>query len=238
MGRSDSFPAAEPVDSQSSKGPIVRSATTSSQAPTSEADRAKQNAPRPAAPSRQSSVQTRYMGMLLDMDKVPRLHNILSSFFTWILLAGFIIFPGTFTTISGLGNDAAVQTNQTASTVIASVKNIPLLAIAGACTGLGALGMVWLWWYWRHNYVWLLNKIFLCASPSCPSLPIMNRTNSNSSQTRLSQLLRRRHLHAHQRLHPTKRHLGRHGQNHNHRHRRLHDYHGSALRAVQLLGLG
>jgi len=104
------------------------------------------------------------MGMLLDMDKVPRLHNILSSFFTWILLAGFIIFPGTFTTISGLDNDAAVQGNQTASTIIASVKNIPLLAVAGACTGLGGLGMVWLWWYWRHNYVWLLNKIFL---PGC-----------------------------------------------------------------------
>jgi hypothetical protein len=179
MGRSNSFPAAEPVDSQSSKTPVVRSATTSTRTPTSEADRAKQNAPRPAAPSRQSSVQTRYMGMLLDMDKVPRLHNILSSFFTWILLAGFIIFPGTFTTVSGLDNDAAVQANHTASTIIASVKNIPLLAIAGACTGLGAVGMVWLWWYWRHNYVWLLNKIFLCASPSSPSLPIMNRTNSH-----------------------------------------------------------
>jgi hypothetical protein len=41
------------------------------------------------------------------------------------------------------------------------VKNIPLLVIAGICTGIGAAGMVWLWWRWRQNYVWLLNKIFL-----------------------------------------------------------------------------
>ena len=110
---------------------------------------------------RQSSVQTRYVDMLLAMDTIPRLHNILSSFSTWILLAGFIIFPGTFTTISSLDNEAAIQANHTASTIIASVKNIPLLVVAGVCTGIGAVGMVWLWWRWKQNYVWLLNKIFL-----------------------------------------------------------------------------
>lgn len=182
MGRSNTFPSYE-----SSKTPIDRSATTSTQTPTSGADRKSKsfsssrkqderdlaittNAPHPGAPKRQSSVQTRYMDMLLAMDKIPRLYNILSSFFSWILLAGFIIFPGTFTSIQGLDNDAAVAANHTASTIITSIKNIPLLIVAGVCSGIGAVGMLWLWWRWRQNYVWLLNKIFLCASPLHPSL--------------------------------------------------------------------
>lgn len=49
------------------------------------------------------------------------------------------------------------------------MKNIPLLVIAGICTGIGAAGMVWLWWRWRQNYVWLLNKIFLYVTlHPCP----------------------------------------------------------------------
>src|SRR6187402_2243395 len=42
--------------------------------------------PRPSGPNRQNSVQTRYMNMLLAMDTIPRFHNILIAFFTWILL--------------------------------------------------------------------------------------------------------------------------------------------------------
>jgi hypothetical protein len=225
MGRSNTLPVAEPRNSQSSKAPITRSATTSVQTPTSGShhyiktpfSNRKHNAPDtaittgapcPSAPTRQNSVQTRYIDMLLAMDTIPRLHNILSSFFTWILLAGFIIFPGTFTTIANLDNNSQIQDNHTASTILASVKNIPLLVIAGVCSGIGTGGMVWLWWVWRQNYVWLLNKVFLCAAPLHH---MMSRTNSVSSQTRLPQLLRRSHLNPHQRLHPTKRHLVRDG---------------------------
>lgn len=34
--------------------------------------------------------------MLLALDDVPMWHNILASFFTYILLAGYIVFPATF----------------------------------------------------------------------------------------------------------------------------------------------
>ena len=40
--------------------------------------------------------QTRYVNMLLALDDISPLFNILASFFTWILLAGFLLFPGTF----------------------------------------------------------------------------------------------------------------------------------------------
>lgn len=113
---------------------------------------------------RQNSVQTRYMSMLLNLDTIPRLHNILSSFFTWILLAGFIIFPGTFTSIAKFQDDPTVQQSKAASELLKDVKDVPLLYIAGFCSGIGGLGMIWLWFRWRENYVWLLNKIFL---PGC-----------------------------------------------------------------------
>ena len=137
--------------SQSSRAPITRNTAISS------------HASHPSPLRRRSSLQTRYMNMLLDMDSIPRLHNILASFFTWILLAGFVIFPGTFTSIQQLDSDPTVQSSQTAQTILQSVKNLPLLVIAGICCGIGAGGMCWFWWTWRMNYVWLLNKIFLCV---------------------------------------------------------------------------
>ena len=190
MGRSNTFPIAEP---QSSKTPLTRGATTSAHNTTSGFNQQSKglfsgrqndapdtaittNAPRPGAPVRQNSVQTRYMDMLLAMDTIPRLHNVLSSFFTWILLAGFIIFPGTFSTLSNLDNSQAIQDSHTASTIIASVKNIPLLVIAGVCAGIGAAGMIWLWWRWRQNYVWLLNKIFLFVT--CATLSTFSHNKS------------------------------------------------------------
>jgi hypothetical protein len=33
--------------------------------------------------------------------------------------------------------------------------------IAFSLCGLGAVGMCLLWWRWAHNYVWLLNSIFI-----------------------------------------------------------------------------
>lgn len=51
------------------------------------------------------SVQTDYMNMLLALDAVPRLDNLLASFFTWILLAGFVLFPGTFTSLQSFNVD-------------------------------------------------------------------------------------------------------------------------------------
>jgi len=104
------------------------------------------------------------MNMLLDLDIIPRMHNIYASFFTWILLAGFIIFPGTFTSLSSLADDSALNNSKTASDFVRRVKHVPLLYIAAFCSGIGAMGMIWLWWRWRANYVWLLNRIFL---PGC-----------------------------------------------------------------------
>ncbi len=50
----------------------------------------------PLIPGSYSQMDTQYVNMLLALDDIPTTHNIAAAFFNWILLAGFILFPGTF----------------------------------------------------------------------------------------------------------------------------------------------
>ncbi|OIW23690.1 hypothetical protein CONLIGDRAFT_547324, partial [Coniochaeta ligniaria NRRL 30616] len=111
--------------------------------------------------SRSNSFQTRYMNMLLSLDKIPRLHNILADFFGWIMLAGFIVFPGTFTSLAKLQDSAAVQQTPGASDVLDTVQSLPLLVVAAVCCGIGYAGNLWLSVRWRLNYVWLINRLYM-----------------------------------------------------------------------------
>ncbi|KAI9799603.1 MAG: hypothetical protein M1833_003918 [Piccolia ochrophora] len=118
---------------------------------------------RPAPPlQRQLSVKTHYVDMLLNLDDIPKSHNILASFFTWILLAGYVIFPGTFTTLQRSGKiKEETDDNKIENAVYRTVRNAPLLWVAAICCVIGGCGMFGLWMRWRRNYVWLINRIFL-----------------------------------------------------------------------------
>lgn len=70
-----------------------------------------------------SSLDTRYMNMLLALDGIPRFHNILIAFFTWLLLAGFVLFPGTFSSFRQAETDS---TNDTERFVLHSINHLPL----------------------------------------------------------------------------------------------------------------
>lgn len=113
------------------------------------------------------STQTPYMNMLLSLDKIPRLHNILISVFTWILLAGFVIAPGSFTSakraqeeaVGGGGAGIAIALNPELAALTRS--NTAAMAVGFAFIAVGALGSAWLALRWRRNYVWLLNKVYL-----------------------------------------------------------------------------
>lgn len=102
------------------------------------------------------------MEMLLSLDTIPRLHNILASFFGWLLLAGYVVFPGTFSSLSSsLSEDSSSVAEAEASRILNSVQNTPLLIIASVACGIAILGLLWLCFLWRRNYVWLLNRIYL-----------------------------------------------------------------------------
>lgn len=63
------------------------------------------------------------MNMLLALDGIPRLDNLLASFFTWILLAGFVLFPGTFTSLENLGQNVG---NETEAKVLSTIGHLSL----------------------------------------------------------------------------------------------------------------
>ncbi|KAF7370568.1 hypothetical protein MSAN_00689200 [Mycena sanguinolenta] len=111
---------------------------------------------RPPLPAHASQMDTRYVRMLLAIDDIPSVYNILANFFTWILLAGFVLFPGTFTSLQQNSQLSAIGV-----TAVNVVKHVTLYVIAWVCTGVGAAGMVYLWIKWRGNYIWCLDRIFL-----------------------------------------------------------------------------
>ncbi|KAL0467079.1 hypothetical protein QR685DRAFT_599829 [Neurospora intermedia] len=91
-------------------------------------------------------LSTPYMQMLLALDKIPRLHNILVSCLTWLLLVAFIIVTGSFHTPSG-------------SVVVYPME--PWFAVSLGCMAVGILGCLWLGIRWRRNYVWLINRLYM-----------------------------------------------------------------------------
>ena len=72
---------------------------------------------------RPSQTDTKYVSMLLALDDIPQLHNMLASFFTWILLAGFVLFPGTFTSLQ---NSEAAASSEVGRQILKAVAHVPL----------------------------------------------------------------------------------------------------------------
>lgn len=112
------------------------------------------------------TTQTKYMEMLLHLDRIPRIYNILAGAFTWILLASFLIIPGTFTSFknSDLFKEASSdedKSNAIARAILHSAANVGLLWVSGIFCVIGGMGCLFLWFRWRKNYVWLVNKVFL-----------------------------------------------------------------------------
>lgn len=121
--------------------------------------------PRPAI-VRVPTTETRYMQMLLHLDRIPRVYNFLAGLFTWILLASFLIIPGTFTSFKNSDMFKDIQDNEDKSNAVAKVildsaANVGLLWLSGAFCIIGGTGCLFLWCRWRKNYVWLVNKVFL-----------------------------------------------------------------------------
>jgi len=108
---------------------------------------------------------TRYMNMHLELDEIPRLHNILAAVCTWILLAGFIVLPGTFTSFQNSPQFKEANSDSDKGSlehnILHGISHMGLLWVAAICSISGALGSCVLWVRWRRNYVWLINRIFL-----------------------------------------------------------------------------
>jgi hypothetical protein len=93
----------------------------------------------------QSDSPTKYVRMLLDMEKIPMINNILAAGFSWILLAGYLVFPGTFMSLRKSASFKETASNsQAGRSAYQVIQNISLLAIAAVFCFLGLVGAAWL----------------------------------------------------------------------------------------------
>jgi hypothetical protein len=105
-----------------------------------------------------SSTPTPYMAKSIQANEAPVWDNFRAAIFSWLTLAGYVVFPGTFTS---LRNSQSLANNNSGKIIQDAVKNLPLLPIAILCCIIGTTGTSWLWWIWRNNAVWLVTHIFL-----------------------------------------------------------------------------
>lgn len=83
--------------------------------------------------------------MLLHLDEIPYLYTVLAGLFTWILLAGYIVFPSTFMSLRNSKTIKSAGSNSnTGKKVVDTMQNIPLLWLAAICCIIGVSGMGWL----------------------------------------------------------------------------------------------
>jgi hypothetical protein len=101
---------------------------------------------------------TPYMRMSLQADEISSKHNILAALFSWLTLAGYVVIPGTFTS---LRDSETLGESKGGKVVQNAVQNVSLPVLAGVLCGVGITGTCWLWLIYRYNYVWLLRHIFL-----------------------------------------------------------------------------
>ena len=69
--------------------------------------------------SLQAYIKSKYIEILLK--DVSIFYNILAIFFTWILLAGFLVLPGSFETLDNLPIDSTAFRK-----VLSAVQHLPL----------------------------------------------------------------------------------------------------------------
>ena len=103
-------------------------------------------------------MKTPYMVMTLQANEAPATDNILAGLFSWITLAGYVVFPGSFTSLK---KSNSLDDSKSGRIVKDAVQYMSLLPIAGLCCLIGISGTIWMWKRWRKNYVWLVGRLFL-----------------------------------------------------------------------------
>ncbi|KAF2183889.1 hypothetical protein K469DRAFT_581419 [Zopfia rhizophila CBS 207.26] len=110
------------------------------------------------APHKAPSMQTPYMVMSIKANQARQRYNICAGFFAWLTLAGYVVFPNTFTSLQ---SSDSLKESKEGQIIQETVRNVQLLPLAGLSCLIGIAGTFWLWWRWRRNYVWLITRIFL-----------------------------------------------------------------------------
>jgi hypothetical protein len=95
--------------------------------------------------------------MSIQSNQASGWYTISAGIFSWLILAGYLVLPNTFTSLKtskALGDSKEGQMLQN------TIQNVGLLRCAGVLCSIGLLGISGLWYEWRKNYVWLITYIF------------------------------------------------------------------------------
>jgi hypothetical protein len=88
--------------------------------------------------STDNETPTPYMEMCTQANKVPSIYNILAALFSWLTLAGFVVLPGTFTSLK---HSTTLSSSKGGEIVQKTVQNVPL-QWQESCVALGLLERV------------------------------------------------------------------------------------------------
>src|SRR5436190_2951567 len=116
--------------------------------------------PPPKPPSQHPSehnMQTPYMTMSIQANRSGKWYKAGAWFCSWLILAGYLVLPNTFTSLKALN---VLGESKGGQILQSTVQNVPLLYVAFAFCFIGLLGTSCLWYEWKENYIWLITYIF------------------------------------------------------------------------------
>jgi hypothetical protein len=96
--------------------------------------------------------------MLLELQNIHWMYNGAASLATWLLLAGYLVIPGTFTSLQKSDSiEDSLSQNQGENVILKTIQNPPLVMIAWLLLTIGIGILSVLFYRWRGNYLWLIN---------------------------------------------------------------------------------
>lgn len=105
---------------------------------------------------------TKYGKLLLEFERTPFVYSILAPGFAWILLAGYLVLPGTFASLRSSETLKTTATNnEIGSNLYDHIERVPLLWVAGILCTIGVIGELAICWKLKRNLVFLIRKIFM-----------------------------------------------------------------------------
>ncbi|OQE56376.1 hypothetical protein PENNAL_c0417G07520, partial [Penicillium nalgiovense] len=103
--------------------------------------------------------------MLKEEAQMDWRYNVTVSIANWALLAGYLVIPGTFTSLKESSQVEEILTkNNAGRAVLHTIQNPPLLVVACLFLAGGAAALTLLFRRLQSNYLWLINKIFMPAA--------------------------------------------------------------------------
>jgi len=109
-------------------------------------------------PYSMNTIPTPYMIMSIQANQARKRYTISASLFSWLILAGYLVLPNTFTSLKA---SKALSGSKGGQILQSTVQNVQLLPLASVLCFIGTVGISWLWYIWRKNYVWLITYIFM-----------------------------------------------------------------------------